>query len=176
MRIRSCPLSRWIGFDRENNRLNLTLNNQRFAHLFTGVRIRPNQWHTLICSVDLKKKQIQTVFDGRRLEVINLPLEFKLDVIDSPWEARDKQFTFANYSHGAVYRGYATNLKIFGHALSAQEIALLPPSNFTGLPTFQERVSPLVFLVVLAFVGLVVFLLLFLRGKPVEHPIQRAGE
>ncbi len=155
-------LYRWLGFSYEHGRLNLTLNNGQFAHQYKGVKVQPNRWHTLVCSVDLDRKQIHAFFDGRKLETVELPVQFKLEVIGSPDRESDRKFTFANYSSGSVFRGYAANFKIFGHSLSPAEMALLRPSSSVGLPTFPTH--PGAFLLpVAALLVLVVFLVLIVR-------------
>jgi len=75
---------RWIGFNREDGLLNLTLNNQSFAHRFKDVAVKPGRWHNLICSVDLQRRKILTMFDGHPLEAITLPSDFKLEVAGGP--------------------------------------------------------------------------------------------
>src|SRR5262249_30761031 len=116
---------RWFGINREDGFLHITLNNQAFVHPFENVPVRPGHWHNILCSVDLRRRQILTLFDGRALEPIDLPSNFKAEVIGSSEEATDRQFTFANYSNGSVFYGFAANLKIFGHALSQTELAAL---------------------------------------------------
>src|SRR6266478_4299947 len=37
-------LYRWIGFNRQDGVLNLTLNNQSFAHRFSGAAVKPGCW------------------------------------------------------------------------------------------------------------------------------------
>ena len=116
---------RWIGFNRESGVLNLTLNNQSFTHQFKGVDVKPGRWHNLICSVDLGRKEILTMFDGQPLEAIRLPPDFKLEALNSPEAGREREFTFANYSNGSVFYGYLANLKIFGRSLAASELSPL---------------------------------------------------
>lgn len=127
---------RWIGFNRGDNTLTLTLNNQSFTHQFLGVRVRANRWHNLVCSVDLKKKLIITFFDGKELEPIKLPDDFKLEILGSPDESTDRQLTFMNLSNGSVYYGYAAHLRLFGRALSIQELQDL--SAIAERPTFPK--------------------------------------
>src|SRR6202030_4250407 len=100
----------------------LTLNNQGFTHTFSKVTVTPRDWHSLFCSVDLRQKQILTCFDGQQLETINLTGDFKLEVIGSPDDAIDREFTFANFSNGSTFRGHAANLKVFRRALTGPEM------------------------------------------------------
>lgn len=114
---------RWIGFNRDGNELSLTLNNQRFIHRFKGAPVKANRWHHLICSVNLRERKILTWLDGKELEAIILPQNFQLEIIGSPDEATDQEFTFTNFSNGAVFYGYAAELKMFGRALIRSELA-----------------------------------------------------
>ncbi|HEX5222387.1 MAG TPA: hypothetical protein VFZ59_22730 [Verrucomicrobiae bacterium] len=116
---------RWLGFSCQGNALQLTLNNQDTTHRFAGATVSPKRWHNLVCSVDLKRKKIITMLDGRLLETITLPDNFKLDIIGAKAETEDREFSFSNYSNGSVYYGYAANLKVFGRALGGKELAAL---------------------------------------------------
>jgi hypothetical protein len=113
---------RWFELNRRDGALNLTLNNGAFQHRFGRVSVSPNRWHNLVCSVDLKRQQIIVWFDGRQLETVRLPGNFKLEVIGSSVERSNRGFTFTDYSNGSVAFGYAANFKIFGRALGESEI------------------------------------------------------
>ena len=116
---------RWLGFRCETNNLQLTLNNQAFAHSFSGTPVALKRWHNLVCSLDLSRRKIITMLDGRLLETIALPDDFALNVVGSEAESKDREFSFANYSNGSAYYGYAANLKVFRRALSEPELAAL---------------------------------------------------
>ncbi len=165
---------RWIGLNREDNRLNLTLNNQRFAYRY-NVKVRPNRWHRLICSVDFSRKEIRTFFDGRELKLIKLPPEFKLEVLDSHYRDHDREFTFANYSQGSVYRGYAANLRIYSRALAPEEMALLSAGSFDGLPRFASRNPSSLYILVLLVSVPAILVVLVIRRLLVGRTRQRAG-
>ncbi len=113
---------RWLGFRQRNGQLELTLNNQDFVHTFTNVAIHPRQWHTLACSADFKRREILTFLDGRKLDVVRLPEDFKLGVIGSKEEDSDREFSFSNYSNGTAFHGYADDLRVFDRALSEAEL------------------------------------------------------
>jgi hypothetical protein len=133
---------RWIGFNRESGVLNLTLNNQSFTHRFKGVAVKPGRWHNLICSVDLHRGQIVTMFDGQLLEPIQLPSGFKLEVVGSPEEASAREFTFADHSNGSVFYGYVANLKVFARGLAGSDLAGLYSASLGERPTFPKRSFP----------------------------------
>jgi len=116
---------RWLGFRCPTNTLQLTLNNQAFAHTFNDVPLQTKRWHHLVCSVDLAQQSILTLLDGQLLETIRLPPEFKLNILGAEAEATDRNFSFANYSNGSAYYGHAANLKVFGRALDKLELAAL---------------------------------------------------
>jgi hypothetical protein len=157
---------RWLGFNRKGGLLNLTLNNQAFAHRFESAAVKPGRWHNLICSVDLQKRKVLTMFDGHLLEPITLPPDFKLAVVGSGVEASDRKFTFANYSNGSVFFGYAAHLKILGRALTESELASLYADSIRERPAFPSRQFPWPALILsLALAGLVVVLCLWLRAQ-----------
>jgi hypothetical protein len=114
---------RWLGFDPGTNGLEITLNNQTFRHQFNGAVLRPGEWHNLICSLDLPHKQVTTILDGHPLETINLPENFRFEVVGTDREVGDKELTFVNFSNGKVFNGYAAHLRVFSRALAASEIA-----------------------------------------------------
>ncbi len=113
---------RWLGFRQRNGQLELTLNNQDFVHTFTNVAIHPRQWHTLACSADFKRREILTFLDGRKLDVVGLPEDFKLRILGSKEEDSDREISFSNYSNGTAFHGYADDLCVFDRALSEDEI------------------------------------------------------
>jgi hypothetical protein len=82
------------------------------------VAVEPGRWHNLICSVDLQRRKILTMFDGHPLEAITLPPDFKLEVAGSPGDATEREFPFDDHSNGSVFFGYAAHLKILGRALA----------------------------------------------------------
>ena len=113
---------RWIGFDPGTNGFEITLNNQAFRHEFKGLSLRLSEWHNLICSLDLRRKQIVTLLDGHVLETLHLPDDFQFEVVGSFWEAGDKELTFVNYSNGEVFNGCAAHLRVFSRALATAEL------------------------------------------------------
>ena len=155
---------RWIGFNRQRGLLNLTLNNQTFLHTFKGVAVKPGRWHELICSVDLQQRRILTMFDGRFLEAITLPADFKLEVIGGPTEATEREFTFGNYSNGSVFYGYAAHLKLLGRALTEPELVSLYAESASERPNFPKPQLPWsTVLLGLGLASLVFFFLVWLR-------------
>jgi len=172
---------RWIGFNRESGLLNLTLNNHSFTHQYKGVRVKPGRWHNLICSVDLRSKEIVTMFDGRPLEVIQLPPDFKLEVMGSPEEANDREFTFVDGSNGSVVYAYAANLKIFGRNLNSSELPALYSASLSERPRFPRSTSnflPIFAIVLIAF-SLIAGLFLLGRRRHVtglhQDPLHKSG-
>lgn len=136
------PSYRWFSLRQMNKgNLELTLNNQKFVHTFPGISVSTRRWHNLICSVDVKRRLILTVLDGQPLESVTLPDTFQLDVIGSPSDPTDKEFTFTSYSYGAAFHGFADNLQVFGHALSSAEMGALHAGTKAERPVFQPQVS-----------------------------------
>ena len=169
---------RWFGLNREHGVLNLTLNNQAFLHPYNTAAVKPGQWHNLICSFDLQRRQIRTMFDGQLLEPITLPPDFKLHVIGTSFDAADGEFTFANYSNGSVFFGYAAHFRILARALAEPELASLYSELSSELPNFPARHFPWVsVLLLMALAGPIFLFLLRLRkrlrsapNRPVPNP------
>jgi hypothetical protein len=116
---------RWLGFNPATNGLEITLNNQVFRHEFSGSVVRLDEWHNLICSLDLRRKEIVTILDGRALEIVKLPENFQLEIVGTDREAGDKELTFVNYSNGKIFNGYAAHLRVFSRALVTSEMTNL---------------------------------------------------
>ena len=130
---------RWLGFNHRGGHLNLTLNNQTFTHVFTNTVVTPKHWHNIVCSFDLKRRRVVTLLDGKPLDVVELPEHFNLEIIRSNDEASDKLFTFANYSYGSAFHGYAAGLLVFGSALSEQELASLSTNSVARRPIMNLK-------------------------------------
>ncbi len=150
---------RWFSFRHQSGGLQLTLNNQDYVYTFTNAIIATQQWHNLICAVDLRQRRILTFLDGRSLETISLPPDFKLEILGSDAESNDKEFTFSNYSNGSVFYGHTANLKVFARALDAVELAglysasaaeraALPSINSLSPTMSRMRVAAIVALLV----------------------------
>lgn len=150
---------RWLGFNRAGGFLNLTLNNQAFTHRFKDAPIKPNSWHRLICSLDMAGHLILTTFDGKQLEPIKLRSDFKLEIVGAESEAKDREFSFANYSNGSMFHGYAANLKIYGRSFTEAEVASLASAGgFPSWPLPEHSFPWPIAFAALLLVGLVVFI------------------
>jgi hypothetical protein len=162
---------RWLGFSCVTSTLQLTLNNQSFTHSFSNAPLTLRRWHNLICAVDVRQRRIVTMLDGRLLETIKLPDNFLLAVIGSPSELTDREISFANYSNGSAYHGYAANLKAFARALNEAEMAALyaeSPAERAGLKTYQTGVAnngPHIGMVVAVVAPLLILWAVLLRFK-----------
>jgi len=132
---------RWFIIQRDDNSLRLSLNNGSWSHQFNRIPVAPWSWHNVICSVDLTEKRILTLFDGKQLEAIKLPPDFKLEVVGSPDDLSDREFVFANHGNGSVFHGYAANLRLFGRSLTPAEMATLSGQLRSERPTFQPHRS-----------------------------------
>jgi len=154
---------RWLGFNQGTNGLDITLNNQAFRHQFKGTIVRLGEWHNLICSLDLQRKQIITILDGHPLETINLPENFRFEVVGTDREAGDKELTFVNFSNGKVFNGYAAHLRVFSRALAASEMTEMYADlalERKSLPTLVGTEPRLLWLVLFVLAAL---LTVFLR-------------
>lgn len=120
---------RWIGFNPGTNGLEITLNNQAIRHQFKDATIRLGEWHNLMCSLDLRRKQIITVLDGQLLETVQIPDNFQFEIVGTKREAGDKELTFVNYSNGKAFNGYAAHLRVFSRALAGPELTDLYSSS-----------------------------------------------
>jgi hypothetical protein len=158
---------RWIDFHREKGALNLTLNNHSFRHRFSRTAVKVNRWHNLICSVDLRRREILTEFDGQLLEPITLPADFKLEAAAEPDGASDRRFTFVDGSQGSVFYGYAANLKLIDGALGRAELHALHERSVAERPRFPKPIFPWpeVILGIVMSAAVVLVVLIFVRRR-----------
>ncbi|VGO13717.1 hypothetical protein PDESU_02274 [Pontiella desulfatans] len=113
---------RWFGIVAgKENEATISMNNGRFRHGL-GIRIEPQKWHHIICSVNPATKTINISYDGNLLPPVSLPEDFKLEVVGSKREQLDKNITFTNYSNGSAFHGFVDNLRVYNHALTADEL------------------------------------------------------
>ena len=119
--------TRWFAIRRsDSGNLEINFNNAvGFKHEFAGRPIPLDEWNTISCSFDLPKRSLLVYFDGEKLPGIELPADFRLDVIGSSNHNSDKAFTFANYSNGEVFHGYVSNLIVYDRAFSGDELGKL---------------------------------------------------
>jgi hypothetical protein len=113
---------RWFSLRHNAGKLEVTLNNQALTYVIANSEIRTSQWQSVICSLNVATRKIVTFVNNLRVADIDLPVGFQFDVIGTPAENSDKEFTFANYSNGSTFYGYVDNLKVWNRALSASEI------------------------------------------------------
>lgn len=135
---------RWLGFNHGQGHLQVTLNNQRQKFDLTNTVLTPGEWHRLACAFDDHAGTIQIVLDGTPLPPITFPPNVRLDVLEDPKVvAREKEFTFANYSNGESFDGYASALQVFNRAFTREELLDLGSLNRPPLPTPPRVAWPL---------------------------------
>jgi hypothetical protein len=54
---------------------------------------------------------------------IDLPKNFKLEVLDTRFKDADKKWTFTNYSIGSTFHGLVDGLIIYGKMLPPEKLA-----------------------------------------------------
>ena len=115
---------RWFGMNRsEAGNLTITLNNQSFTHEIKDAALEKGKWTMVACGVDVSARKVVVYLNGKKTADIDLPKDFKLEVIDTAFKDRDKQWSFANYSNGNVFHGLIGGLVIYGKMLSPEEFA-----------------------------------------------------
>jgi hypothetical protein len=121
---------RWFGMSRSSaGDLTITLNNQSFSREIKDAAIEKGKWTTVACGVDIPARKILVYINGKKAANIELPKDFKLEVIDSQAKDADKVWSFSNYSFGSVFHGLVDSLVIYGKLLSPEELAQLSQSR-----------------------------------------------
>lgn len=127
---------RWLhlGYAHRTGSLRLALNNQENDYsesLSEQMKLEPEKWYRLICSVDLDGKSktilvmLGTLADSARhpaIEEISLPPNFELRAFRDEADIKDKRFTFTNYSYGGTFKGLVRNLRVYRRSLSVDEM------------------------------------------------------
>jgi len=130
---------RWFGLRWDRGSISLTFNNQKYEHTFEDGRISERRWHNVICSVDLDRRTVLVMLDGRLLRQLTLPSNFRLDVLaqGSDVQNQDREFTFTNYSNARVFYGYVDNLRVYRRSMSGRDMARLYKEIHSETPTFN---------------------------------------
>jgi hypothetical protein len=85
--------------------------------------LEENKWTVVGCGVDLAARRIVAYLNGKRAADVNLPKDFKLNIIGSAFEDDDKGWSFTNYSIASVFEGYIDDLIIYNRLLSSEEFS-----------------------------------------------------
>jgi hypothetical protein len=113
---------RWFSLRHNTGKLEVTLNNQSQTYVIPNSALQPGRWQSVLCSVNVAARKIVTFVNNIRVADIDLPVGFRFEVVGSPAENFEREFSFANYSNADVFSGYVDNLKVWSRALSASEI------------------------------------------------------
>jgi hypothetical protein len=121
---------RWFGLRHKAGKLEVTLNNQSFTATIPDGNLKTGAWQTVICSVSVATKKVMIVLDRSPVASVDLPSDFRFEILGTPFESSDKIFTFDNYGYASAFSGYVDNLKVWDRALSEAELRDVagPPS------------------------------------------------
>ena len=115
-------IGRWFGVEADSEGSLTLTTNSRWQRFPLGVKVAARQWHSLVCSVDLERKRIMVSCDGKRLPDIQLPVDFKFEIVGSAYEKVAKDVGFTNRGTGDVFHGFVANLRVYARALEAHEM------------------------------------------------------
>lgn len=127
---------RWLKIVWEaGGRLALELNNSRFTSRFDGARIQEARWCTLVVTFDLNKHEVCLFLDGSKAGEVKLPKDFKLEVVGTDAEAREKEWTTTDYANGRAFKGSLDELVVYKRALNPKEVSSLKLGGNKPVPT-----------------------------------------
>ena len=106
----------------DTGRLAVTLNNGRYLQK-APVELKPDEWYSVVCSVDLAERSIRVYVNGEAAPPIAIPKDFELSVVSSKFKQSDKVWSFVNYSNGEVFHGLVDELRIYNETLSSKAAA-----------------------------------------------------
>ncbi len=118
---------RWFGMHRSvDGNLTITLNNQVFSYEIKANALETGKWTVVACGFDLSSRKIVVYFNGKKTADVDLPKDFKLEVIDSKVKDKDKVWSFTNYSNAQVFHGLVDELIIYEKMLTTEEFGAIP--------------------------------------------------
>lgn len=115
---------RWFVLKRSHEgKLAVTLNNHINNYTTNlNTRINPGMWNTVVCGIDVAKRQLTAYMNGKLMIDVNLPSDFKFTVADSDEKLSDKKWTFTNYSNGTVFNGLIDAFSYYDRKLTNKEM------------------------------------------------------
>ena len=121
---------RWFGLSRnDSGNLLVSFNNNSLRMEIADALLETDKWTLVACSVDLKERKVKVSVNGGAASTLELPADFHLEVVGSEFEARDKNWTFTNYSSGNTFHGWVDDLMIYSTSLSEGELKALGSSR-----------------------------------------------
>lgn len=118
---------RWFGLTRSTQgKLAVSLNNGEFRKYVEGTNVEQGKWAVVACSVNIPERKVIVAVNGKKFEAIDLAKDFELTVASSEKKETDKVWSFTNYSNATVFLGQVDELLIYGQALSAEELEIIP--------------------------------------------------
>jgi hypothetical protein len=114
---------RWFGLRNKAGKLEVTLNNQSFTATIPNANVMTGAWQRVICSVSVATKKVIAVLDNSDVASVDLPSDFRFEIVGTPSESSDNIFTFDNYGSPSAFTGYIDNLKVWDRALSEAELS-----------------------------------------------------
>jgi len=119
---------RWFALTRDHvsRSLTVTFNNGEFIRAIPSTSLTLNAWTVVACGFDLGARKLVVYLDGNKVAQLDLPSNFKLDIIGSDFEKTDKEWTFTNYGRGGVFHGLVSDLIVYDRLLSEKEFVIIP--------------------------------------------------
>jgi hypothetical protein len=114
---------RWFGLRHKAGKLEVRLNNQSFAATIPDANLKTGAWQRVMCSVNVATKKVIIVLDSSSVASVDLPSDFRFEILGTPLESTDNIFTFDNYSYASAFSGYVDNLKVWDRAMSEAELS-----------------------------------------------------
>ena len=133
-------LSKFLRFERKGDRkgcvvemkrgesgdLIITFNNHNLSYEVTNASLAAGKWTTVACGVDFSAHKILVYINRIKSAEFDLPKDFKLRVIGSTAEERDKNWSFTNYSNSNVFHGFVDELILYNRMLTDSELSEIP--------------------------------------------------
>jgi len=113
---------RWFSLRWNNGALEVTLNNQSDVYTLDDLKIEPGKWHNVVATVDIANKEVRILLDGRYFEIVELPADFTLEVVEA--NVSDHFLAFHNNSNGDVFHGFVSQVKAFATSFNLADMWL----------------------------------------------------
>ncbi|MBE6364088.1 MAG: hypothetical protein E7054_10605 [Lentisphaerae bacterium] len=113
--------SRYFVLTLPERKLVLSFKNFEVA-LETGFDVELDKWHSCQVVVSVPKKRVEVIFDGKYKR---FTLDSGFQFMQSYIYRSSEDFSFTNYSSGRTFYGDVRHLRIYGYALTSEELKKL---------------------------------------------------
>ena len=111
------PRTRWFQLSRaKSGKLQLGLDNHRFAQEFADTDLKAGQWYDLTCNFNRYAGYVQIQLNGKDLDPVGISMNRSFTVESQDESNEDKMWSFANFANASTFKGVVDELAIYDRA------------------------------------------------------------